>query len=74
MRDPPPGITAGPDGNLWFTEYSTSKIGKITTNGAITEFAAPASTYSITAGPDGNLWFTETNTYNTTPKIGKITP
>lgn len=26
----PLGITAGPDGNLWFTDYGTSKIGKIT--------------------------------------------
>jgi streptogramin lyase len=27
----PTGITAGPDGNLWFTESSVGKIGRITT-------------------------------------------
>src|ERR1700687_3194584 len=31
----PTEITAGPDGNLWFTE-SIGKIGRITTSGAIT--------------------------------------
>ena len=27
----PVGITAGPDGNLWFTEQIANKIGRITT-------------------------------------------
>ena len=35
------GITVGPDGNLWFTEYDGNKIGKITTGGTITEYAIP---------------------------------
>src|SRR5258707_13210346 len=35
----PVGITRGPDGNLWFTEYLGNKIGRITTAGVITEFA-----------------------------------
>ena len=26
----PAGITLGPDGNLWFTEYNANKIGCIT--------------------------------------------
>src|SRR5262249_24995658 len=57
----PIGITAGPDGNLWFTE-SVGKIGRITPAGTITEFPIPtagSAPYRITAGPDGNLWFTE---------------
>ena len=29
-------ITAGPDGNLWFTEGTGNKIGRITTAGTIT--------------------------------------
>ena len=56
------GITAGPDGNLWFT--GTSFIGRITTKGAITEFALPtkdSSPGAITAGPDGNLYFAESS-------------
>jgi streptogramin lyase len=32
----PFGIAAGPDGNLWFTEYSGNKIGRITTAGVVT--------------------------------------
>src|SRR5690348_6283861 len=42
------GITAGPDGNLWFTEYGVSKIGMINpTNDHINEFA----TTTANAGP-----------------------
>ena len=36
----PGGITAGPDGNLWFTEFGVGKIGRITTAGTVTEFPA----------------------------------
>ncbi len=55
----PVGMTVGPDSNLWFTDYSTSKIGKITTSGTITEYSLPPVTnpLGIIAGPDGNLWF-----------------
>jgi hypothetical protein len=37
----PNGIVAGPDGALWFTEYSGNKIGRITTGGSITEYRSP---------------------------------
>jgi len=33
----PQGITAGPDGNVWFTEYSGNRIGRITPIGAVTD-------------------------------------
>jgi len=64
-------ITAGPDGNLWFTE-SGNRIGQITPAGVVTEFSTgiTASPVRITAGPDGNLWFTEY--YG--QRIGRITP
>ena len=58
----PYGITQGPDGNVWFTEYSTAAIGRITTAGVVTEFAVPTGASAplmITPGTDGNLWFTE---------------
>src|SRR5260370_29501829 len=68
----PTGIAAGPGGNVWFTELTGNKIGRITSSGTITEF--PIATVNslpdfITAGPDGNLWFTEANGN----KIGRIT-
>src|SRR5579885_3133497 len=69
----PEGIVAGPDGNLWFTEYQSSKIGRITPSGTITEFALPnanSQPRGIATGPDGNLWFTE---YGSN-QIGRITP
>jgi len=68
----PYGITAGPDGNLWFTESNSNKIAKLTTAGSITEYRIPtadSAPMGITAGPDGNLWFTE---YGGN-KIGKVT-
>jgi uncharacterized delta-60 repeat protein len=60
----PTDITLGSDGNLWFVEndYGSNQFGRITTNGAITEFLAPtpkSQPYYLTSGPDGNLWFTE---------------
>ena len=41
----PCAITAGPDGNLWFTECNINgnAIGRITTSGVITEFMLPTS-------------------------------
>src|SRR5215468_9554970 len=59
----PSSITAGPDGNVWFTEQNA--IGRITTAGAITEFAVSGAS-NIVVGPDGNLWFTQPSA------IGKI--
>jgi hypothetical protein len=60
----PRSITAGNDGNLYFTEPNSSAgdIGEITTGGVITEWPAPTSASlpeAIVTGPDGNLWFTQ---------------
>lgn len=58
----PLGITAGPDGAIWFTEVSGNRIGRITRSGEITEFTIPtfaSGPVDITLGPDGHLWFTE---------------
>ena len=76
LSSTPGAITAGPDGNLWFTEAHA--IGRITTSGTITEYGtahglSPGSMVfgDITAGSDGNLWFSDDGT----PKaIGRITP
>jgi virginiamycin B lyase len=60
----PQSITVGSDNNLWFTESSGDKIGQITTDGALTEYALPAGSrpQQIVSGPDGALWFTEKGT------------
>jgi len=63
------GITTGPDRNLWFTEYSTQVIGRITPAGQITELHVGIAANAITTGPDGNLWFTEPDAN----KIGRMT-
>jgi streptogramin lyase len=67
------GLTAGPDGNMWFTEYANDAIGRMSTDGVnygefyLSNGSAPNL---ITTGPDGNIWFTE---YNSN-KIGRMTP
>src|SRR6476646_1074516 len=71
---PPQGITAGPDGNLWFTENSfdtTPRIGRLTVSGTLLEtMDLGFGPFDIVAGPDGNLWFTDPDA-NT---IGRVTP
>lgn len=71
----PYAITPGPEKEsaLWFADFSSSKIGKITTSGTVTEYALPKESepYGITTGPatEKDLWFTD---YKSN-KIGKIT-
>jgi hypothetical protein len=72
----PGGITAGPDGALWFTEYQGNQIGRITTAGVITEFPTPTASSGplrIAAGPDGALWFTAFDAESKIGRIGRIT-
>jgi hypothetical protein len=54
------GIAPGWDGNLWFTESNTDKIGQVSPTGTITEFPLTPGTapFGIAAGPQGTLWFT----------------
>ena len=63
----PVGITAGPDGALWFTGYAVGNaggIGRITTSGMVSGYTVPFPpgpphhTIAITTGTDGALWFT----------------
>jgi streptogramin lyase len=67
----PSRITAGPDGNLWFTERVEGRIGRITPSGVISEFPVPGGDpWDIAPGPDGNVWFTELAAC----EVGRITP
>jgi virginiamycin B lyase len=79
----PNSITAGPDGNVWFTNLTTRSlpnigtppaIGRITPQGEITEFRAgmvyASSPDGIVAGPDGALWFIDRELKS----IGRLVP
>jgi streptogramin lyase len=44
-----------PDGNLWFTEFSSAKSVAITTSGTVTEFPAAGNPQFIAVGSDGNV-------------------
>jgi streptogramin lyase len=71
-------IAAGPDGNLWVTDYGditgergrNGAIWRLTPAGLATELALPPRTYptEIIAGADGNLWFVQQD------GMGRITP
>jgi streptogramin lyase len=68
-------ITAGPDGNLWYSGEGI--IGRMTTSGIVSVFALAGYSNAITSGPDGNVWFTEeafSTGATTTSAIGRITP
>ena len=68
----PGGITAGPDGAVWFT--NSTSIGRISTAGKITHYRGTgiSDPRSIVAGPDGALWFTNEGT-TSQGSIGRIT-
>jgi len=55
------GIGAGPDGNLWFTEYGASALARITTGGSVTEYSGFPNAGCMAPGSDGALWYTETD-------------
>jgi streptogramin lyase len=74
MNSQPEGIVAGPDGNLWFAEFSGNKIAEVNpTTRAITEFSVPTAMsqpLGVALGPDGSIWFTEF----AADKIAEINP
>lgn len=70
----PAGIALGSDGNLWITEFASSKIGQLGHGGKISESVTPSrkagpNGIASGSGPNLNLWFTETNL----GKVGQIT-
>ncbi len=74
MNSQPEGIVAGPDGNLWFAEFSGNKIAAVNpSTRAIAEFSVPtgmSQPLGVAVGPDGGIWFTEF----AANKIGEIDP
>lgn len=66
----PFGISAGPDGSVWFSHGDA--IGRITMGGAVSQFPIPtqsSGTGWLHLGPDRAIWFTERNV----GKIGRVT-
>jgi streptogramin lyase len=69
-------ITAGPDGNVWVTDFTHASLVRVTIAGQMKEFRIPilsAWPDSITLGPDGNLWYTEIQPSDTAT-VGSFAP
>jgi virginiamycin B lyase len=65
----PWGIATGTDGNVWFTDLTTSQVGKVSPCGVVTEYTVSGPPSFITPATDGNMWFSIPAI-----KIGRITP
>jgi virginiamycin B lyase len=69
------GIKVGSDAAIWFVETTAQQIGRISTDGVVTEFSleeggiAEAQGF-IAVGPDGALWFN----MDDANQLGRITP
>ncbi|MBV9699475.1 MAG: hypothetical protein JO078_05050 [Candidatus Eremiobacteraeota bacterium] len=70
-------VTAGPDGNIWATDFVNSAIVRVTTGGKMSEYPTPTPNMipnAIAAGPDGNIWFTEIQQQTDKSRIGVLQP
>lgn len=69
--DGPLGIVAGPDGALWFANFQSSTIDRVTTSGAFSTYTSTAVGHPriLVDGPDGAIWFVN----YTNNSIGRIT-
>lgn len=62
MNAEPFGMTLGPDGNVWFTEFYEGRIGRVTPQGVFSDFSLGAGVHrpsGLAFGPDGNIWVVE---------------
>jgi streptogramin lyase len=70
----PTGITAAPDGTMWFVDRSANTVNHLRVDGTY-EVAATIPTdgsgaTDVVVGPDGGIWFTERQV----DKIGRFDP
>jgi len=66
-------IGAGADGNIWYTDELTTKVGRVTPAGVITEFDIGSTAEGIVAGADGNMWATSDNGLARITPAGQVT-
>jgi len=55
-------LAATPDGNVWYTQYQTDAVLRMSPCGELTTFKTPTAKsqpYGIAADGEGNIWFTE---------------
>lgn len=64
----PQAIAAG-DGALWFTEPKAGRLGRITTDGAVTELPVGGRPTALAVGSDLAVWFTDAR-----GSIGRVAP
>jgi virginiamycin B lyase len=60
------GVGLGPDGNVWWEEFTGQNVGKITPDYQFMEYHIPnmpngSGGFGITGGSDGRVWFVDTN-------------
>jgi streptogramin lyase len=70
-------LTLGPDGNIWFTELRSPKIGRVTPQGVITEFQFlrhGAGYAGIAYGPNGDFWINWVGCVNLGSCVLEVTP
>jgi virginiamycin B lyase len=72
----PDVIARGPDNAMWFSEYSSDRIGRVAADGSITQYPSTGSLSpgahpsGVVTGPDGNIWFSEFGT----GRLGELNP
>ena len=74
----PYGIIQGPDKNMWFGEYMSNRVTRVTMSGQMTEYTPPSSgsgPVALVNGPDKRIWFAENGAqFGPAGQIGYIDP
>jgi hypothetical protein len=66
LGDSPGGIAVGPDGALWYTDFTAHSIVRMTIDGSADVVATGLGNglFGIAAGPDGSMWTVESGGNN----------
>lgn len=66
------GLTATPDGQVWYTQYVTDKVVALNpSTNALTPYAVQENAENLTQGKDGNLYYTQ---FYANPAIVQLNP